>query len=281
MDSEVVRGKPLTKDETKLLLGLIESSPIILSKTTNAASNKMKNEEWVSLTHKFNATASFCRRSPQQLRLKWENLKKLARKRSTKIRMNRIQTGGGIPEYIPPDDILDRVADLLGSTASGFVVPFGGDKEEGVFVCTGDGGGGGDGGSGGDGAGQARVLPVESIPVLVDTGIGTTMPVTVYDTNSTSFPLSIVNGTLISEKPIDNATNHEASKLHTPKRLTLSSPKIGKKKLKSTDGSSSARNLAIAEYYTAKKQCLDAKKEFILLQNEKLKLEIEKLRGGQ
>ncbi|CAG4954605.1 unnamed protein product [Colias eurytheme] len=179
MDSEVVRGKPLTKDETKLLLGLIESSSIILSKTTNAASNKMKNEEWVSLTHKFNATASVCRRSPQQLRLKWENLKKLARKRSTKIRMNRIQTGGGIPEYIPPDDILDRVADLLGSTASGFVVPF------------------------------------------------------------------------------------------------------GKKKLKSTDGSSSARNLAIAEYYTAKKQCLDAKKEFILLQNEKLKLEIEKLRGGK
>ncbi|CAG4957743.1 unnamed protein product [Colias eurytheme] len=249
MDSEVVRGKPLTKDETKLLLGLIESSPIILSKTTNAASNKMKNEEWVSLTHKFNATASFCRRSPQQLRLKWENLKKLARKRSTKIRMNRIQTGGGIPEYIPPDDILDRVADLLGSTASGFVVPFGGDKEEGVFVCTGDGGGGGDGGSGGDGAGQARVLPVESIPVLVDTEI-------------------ILGG-------------KDYSKLHTPKRLTLSSPKIGKKKLKSTDGSSSARNLAIAEYYTAKKQCLDAKKEFILLQNEKLKLEIEKLRGGQ
>ncbi|CAG4981343.1 unnamed protein product [Colias eurytheme] len=81
--------------------------------------------------------------------------------------MNRIQTGGGIPEYIPPDDILDRVADLLGSTASGFVVPFGGDKEKAVFVCAGDGGGD----DTGDGAGQARVLPVESIPVLVDTGL--------------------------------------------------------------------------------------------------------------
>ncbi|VVC95422.1 unnamed protein product, partial [Leptidea sinapis] len=37
-----VRGKPLTKDETKLLLGLIESSPIILSIMTKAASNKIK-----------------------------------------------------------------------------------------------------------------------------------------------------------------------------------------------------------------------------------------------
>ncbi|CAG4959047.1 unnamed protein product [Colias eurytheme] len=172
MDSEVVRGKPLTKDETKLLLGLIESSPIILSKTKNAASNKMKNEEW----------------DESHPNWRWHS---------------RVHS---------PDDILDRVADLLGRTASGFVVPFGGDNEEAVFVCAGDGdgdggGGGGDGDDTGDGAGQARVLSVESIPVLVDT----------------------VNGssTLISEKTIDNATYHEAgdSKLHTPKR-TLSSPKI-------------------------------------------------------
>ncbi|CAG5016538.1 unnamed protein product [Parnassius apollo] len=48
------------------------------------------------------------------------------------------QTGGGLADYIPPDDILDRVTSLLGSTVSGFTVPFGGDKEMAWFdVCSG------------------------------------------------------------------------------------------------------------------------------------------------
>lgn len=86
-----VKGKPLTKEETKFLLELIEGSKIITSKTTNASNNKLKTEEWVRLTERFNATATNSPRTFQQLRLKWENLKKNARKRSTKIRMNQIK----------------------------------------------------------------------------------------------------------------------------------------------------------------------------------------------
>ncbi|XP_041975893.1 uncharacterized protein LOC121730771 isoform X2 [Aricia agestis] len=137
MDTEVVKSKPLTKDETKTLLELIEASKIITTKTTNATNNKLKTEEWSRIAVRFNASATVCRRTPQQLRLKWENLKKNARKRSTKIRMNCIQTGGGAGEYIPPDEILDRVTSLLGSTASGFEVPFGGDRD----IDSGDGSG--------------------------------------------------------------------------------------------------------------------------------------------
>ncbi|CAH4034849.1 unnamed protein product [Pieris brassicae] len=44
--------------------------------------------------------------------------------------MNQIKTGGGPADFIPPDDILDRVTGMLGSTASGFTVPFGGDREK-------------------------------------------------------------------------------------------------------------------------------------------------------
>ncbi|CAG4944614.1 unnamed protein product [Parnassius apollo] len=50
-------------------------------------------------------------------------------------------TGGGVGEYIPPDEILDRVTSLLGNTASGLVVPYGGDKEPEHFVVISDGGG--------------------------------------------------------------------------------------------------------------------------------------------
>lgn len=38
-----------------------------------------------------------------------------------------VQTGGGKADYIPPNEILDKVANALGSTCTGFMVPFGGD----------------------------------------------------------------------------------------------------------------------------------------------------------
>lgn len=38
-----------------------------------------------------------------------------------------IQTGGGKPDFIPPDELLEKVTSLLGSTLTGFDVPFGGD----------------------------------------------------------------------------------------------------------------------------------------------------------
>lgn len=43
--------------------------------------------------------------------------------------MKKFQTGGGKPEYIPPDDALEKVASMLGSTCDGYSVEFGGDAE--------------------------------------------------------------------------------------------------------------------------------------------------------
>ncbi|CAG4972608.1 unnamed protein product [Parnassius apollo] len=116
-------------------------SKIIMSKATNASKNKMKDKEWVRIAEQFNATATSFRRTPQQLRLKWENLKLSARKRCTKIKMNSIKTGSGVGEYITPDEILERVTSLLGNTASGLVVPYGGDKKPEHFVVICDDGG--------------------------------------------------------------------------------------------------------------------------------------------
>ncbi|CAF4754899.1 unnamed protein product [Pieris macdunnoughi] len=169
MEYEIAKGKPLTKEECKFLIDLIEASKIITTKTTNASNNKLKNEEWVKLTAHFNAWTTTGRRTPQQLRLKWENLKKNSRKRCTKIRMNLIKTGGGPAEFIPPDDILDRVTGMLGSTASGFTVPFGGDREihgldGGVLM-------GGDGKTSGDGDATVAVdltEVVEYMPMSTD-----------------------------------------------------------------------------------------------------------------
>lgn len=52
-----------------------------------------------------------------------------------------------------------------------------------------------------------------------------------------------------------------------------------KRKLVKSDEHRAARNQAMAEYYTTKKKILDIKLENILLENKKLKMELEKLKN--
>ncbi|XP_045504897.1 uncharacterized protein LOC123701455 [Colias croceus] len=244
MDTEHNKAKALSKDETKALLSLIEGSAIITNKATNATNNKLKMEEWVRITTSFNASFGTCRRTPQQLRLKWENLKKNSRKRNTQIRMNRIKTGGGAPPYIPPDEILDRVASLLGSTVDGFTVEFGGDSEQ--VVDYGD----------GDCSDGAIINEVEK-ELPLDNGDGQEVPFLVVNTPAAVGPA-------------------------LPKRLFLGTPRAsGSKKRPKPDEGCIRRNLAIAEYYEKKKMVLDCTYEKIKLENEKLKLEISKLKENK
>ncbi|CAH1636185.1 unnamed protein product [Spodoptera littoralis] len=114
--------KAMSKDMVSLLVDLIQSHPIIITKETNAATNKLKQE---SLTNKFNSKSGQIPRQIGQLKLKWGNLKKATRMRAAAVRMNNLKTGK--PGYIPPDEIIEKVTSVLGSTCSGFEVPFGGD----------------------------------------------------------------------------------------------------------------------------------------------------------
>lgn len=67
------------------------------------------------------------------------------------------QTGGGPPGYFPPDDILDRVAALLGSTGVGLTVRFGGDAEPQII------------GNGDESVGTTPIVPVyNKSPVLLN-----------------------------------------------------------------------------------------------------------------
>ncbi|KOB51859.1 UPF0439 protein C9orf30-like protein [Operophtera brumata] len=118
-DREEQKSTPLIKEEVLKLAELVTVNPVVMSKATNASNNQLKEAAWLKITDNFNALIGSCPRKPEQLRLKWENLKKSARKRHTKIRMNNLKTGGGKPDYIPPDDTLDKVASLLGPTCDG------------------------------------------------------------------------------------------------------------------------------------------------------------------
>ncbi|CAH3960763.1 uncharacterized protein LOC123714489 [Pieris brassicae] len=198
MEPETNKNKGFSKDETLCLLSLIEGSKII-NKGAKATSNKLINEEWQRITIALNALMGTCRRSPQQLRLKWENLKINSRKRTTELRMERIKMGGESPDCLASDEILDRVAALLGCTGQGLTANIDGDVTQAII---------------GDGI------------VVDDSG---------------------------------------QCKTGVKRRLT------------NADNGVWARNVAIAEYYNTKKKFLDCKLEQIMLENDKLKLEIKKL----
>lgn len=74
-----------------VLVQLVDSNPVIFSKATNASNNQLKEMAWNKITDAFNATVATHPRKLEQLRGKWENLKKAARKRNTKIRMNNLK----------------------------------------------------------------------------------------------------------------------------------------------------------------------------------------------
>lgn len=85
-----MKSRPLGKDEVLSLLDLISKHSILTSKATNATNNKLKEEAWKSIAQDFSAMTGEIKR-PEQLRLKWENLKKAARKRNALIRQNNIK----------------------------------------------------------------------------------------------------------------------------------------------------------------------------------------------
>ncbi|XP_046973558.1 myb/SANT-like DNA-binding domain-containing protein 3 [Vanessa cardui] len=137
MDNIPKSKKIMTKDEVALLIDLIQSNPVLTSKETNATTNKTKEDTWTSLTTTFNSKNGYIARSKGQLKLKWDNLKKAARKRTQQIRINNLKADGEM-DSIPPDDILEKVSSLLGSASTGLPVPFGSDGIGGNIELDGD-----------------------------------------------------------------------------------------------------------------------------------------------
>lgn len=79
----------MTKDEALLLVQLVDANKIINNKATNATNNKLKEVAWSKVTNQFNAAISSFPRRQETLKLKWENLKKSARKRTANIKLNQ------------------------------------------------------------------------------------------------------------------------------------------------------------------------------------------------
>ncbi|CAK1577921.1 unnamed protein product [Parnassius mnemosyne] len=126
----VSKRTAMTNEEVFILLDLVEANPIITSKSITASTNKLKEEAWTNLTKSFNASISSTPRSTDQLRFKWDNLKKMARKRSPDFMLSNLKLAGDKKKLSTQDDILNRVTSILVTTCDGFTAQFGGDSEQ-------------------------------------------------------------------------------------------------------------------------------------------------------
>ncbi|CAG9840677.1 unnamed protein product [Diabrotica balteata] len=87
-----------TPDENKLLIHLVQvNKDIIENKSTNAVSNKEKDEAWKHITIQFNEKLTHVHRDESSLRKQWSNIKQDCRKKAAESRRQLYKTGGGPP----------------------------------------------------------------------------------------------------------------------------------------------------------------------------------------
>ncbi|KAH9642804.1 hypothetical protein HF086_012298 [Spodoptera exigua] len=89
------RGSNFSSNELEILKRLIDDNKhVLLCKKTDAISQGIKEKTWIDIHMQFNASNSRYR-SIKQLKYKFDNLKKSARKEASKEHQERRRTGGG------------------------------------------------------------------------------------------------------------------------------------------------------------------------------------------
>ncbi|GBP23376.1 hypothetical protein EVAR_22234_1 [Eumeta japonica] len=85
-----------SNDEIMRLKELIEKyAGVLLNKTTDATSSRQKTAAWLEIEKEF------IYRSVKQLKLKFENMKKIARREVVREKQGLRKTGGGPPNFTP------------------------------------------------------------------------------------------------------------------------------------------------------------------------------------
>uniref|UniRef100_H2Y7T9 Myb/SANT-like DNA-binding domain-containing protein n=1 Tax=Ciona savignyi TaxID=51511 RepID=H2Y7T9_CIOSA len=84
---------------------------IIECKKTDARVDK--ESSWGKFCEEFNSTSTYCVRTIPQLKLFWKNSKLRAKRNSSLVRRQRVQTGGGPPTE--PDEFAEKIEALIPS----------------------------------------------------------------------------------------------------------------------------------------------------------------------
>lgn len=105
------RATNFSSSEVRLLTELVTKyRSVIENKKTDAVTNKDKDDAWTKIATTFNAASSETAvRTAKTLKLKYEGVKKLTKKKMTVHRQELYRTGGG-PSTAPDiNDVEDKV----------------------------------------------------------------------------------------------------------------------------------------------------------------------------
>ncbi|KAJ4449116.1 hypothetical protein ANN_00511 [Periplaneta americana] len=96
MEEKKKRAPNFSQFEVGILLELVGNSASILeNKSTDGSSLREKQATWLDLTSQFNAVPGVTKRSTQNLKVCYENLKRRLRKDLADEKVETYKTGGG------------------------------------------------------------------------------------------------------------------------------------------------------------------------------------------
>lgn len=123
MENKRARSVNFTKNEVRELLEIVSKySHILENKKTDAVVNSQKEDAWKAVTDTFNATSSVMVRSVKTIRMKYDSLKKAARRASASYVILVLMTSPSISAPTEPHYIVFIRAGLSIVVQSGGVV---------------------------------------------------------------------------------------------------------------------------------------------------------------
>ncbi|XP_031345540.1 uncharacterized protein LOC116172463 [Photinus pyralis] len=129
MESEYKYGK-FKEQEVQLLMTLVNKYKVIIeNKKTDAITWKQKQTTWEEITNEFNANNDVYR-SCKNIKGKYENLKKNAKKKFATEKRNVYKTGGGVDKPVLITETDQKIKEIIGISLEGLINQFDSDVIE-------------------------------------------------------------------------------------------------------------------------------------------------------
>ena len=114
MEQERKRKPKFLDNEVDILVSKIqEKSDVLFTRFSDTVSNKKKKMAWVEVQNSINAT-SLVPRTLEEIKKKWDDIKRSTKKRAVEVKKDRTVTGGGSNEADPLTPMEEMVVSLIG-----------------------------------------------------------------------------------------------------------------------------------------------------------------------
>ncbi|XP_062570043.1 myb/SANT-like DNA-binding domain-containing protein 4 [Saccostrea cucullata] len=108
-----IKPRFLDREVDVLINKVNEKSDVLFSKFSDTISNKKKKLAWTEVQNSVNAS-SLVPRTVDEIKKKWDDVKRVTKKRAVEVRKDRTVTGGGQNEADPLTPIEEMVVSLIG-----------------------------------------------------------------------------------------------------------------------------------------------------------------------